>query len=275
LANARTSTITERRETNAQGRQINHGTKSAGALAAQPSHTCHASIASSIDHIGKLHAGKHACAHQTLEGHTMTQTKADETAMVVEYLKQWAFAPNSTKHQLVSKRAFNGPAEANYNLKNTEIRKFAQWEDQIGMNIGFTDDAGPATAARVSRWFITRKAGNQGSVRYGERVALGYGTSPSFLRRADRWIGPNLEWTTSPIFEWKLLGGSGGTPVNSGERLALYNKAVGECLIHFDRDVGADFGWPTSRTWSEQIEDLLGRAIRDYWQDAVRLLLEA
>lgn len=204
----------------------------------------------------------------------MTIAVSEGTTLVVDYLKQFMFDPNHEHHGLLPKASFDGQTDRNYNLKNNRTRKFLQWEQQpLGINLGWTDNAGPNTAARVSRWFLSRPNGSAAPVRYGEEIALGYGKSPSFVRYQERTFGINLGWTDSPVFEWKLLGGQPGQSVRSGDWLAIYNKRAGDCLIHFDRTVGANIGWPSSETWTDQLGNLLTQAVKDHWKEAVTFLL--
>lgn len=44
---------------------------------------------------------------------------------------------------------------------------------------------------------------------YGDWVAVGYGTSPSFYRYQDRNLGINLGNTEAPVYEWALIGAPG------------------------------------------------------------------
>ena len=110
-------------------------------------------------------------------------------------------------------------------------------------------------------------------MRYGQPIALGYGISPSYIHYAERTFGINLDWSATPRFEWKLLGGKIGEQVRSGDWLALYNQTARDCMIDFDRTVGADIGWPDSETWTDQIMDAVMQAIKDHWKDAVAYLL--
>ena len=87
---------------------------------------------------------------------------------------------------------------------------------RAGSSLGPTDDSSP--------------------IRYGQSVALGYGTSPSYIYYAERTFGINLDWSAMPRFDWKLLGGKTGQEVRSGDWLALYNQTARDCLIYFDRD---------------------------------------
>ena len=204
----------------------------------------------------------------------MSNTMTDQVTMVVDYLEQWRFDPNNPPHPLVPKAQFSGPADRNYNLKNSRTRKFLQWEEQtFGINLGWTDNAEPATAVKVARWFLARPGTSATPVRYGELVAPGYGISPSFIKYEERTVGINLGWSDSPVFEWKLLGGPIGRPVSSGDLLAIYNQRAGDCLIYFDRTVGGDIGWPSSQTWTDQLGDILTQAVKDHWKEGIAALL--
>lgn len=200
-------------------------------------------------------------------------TSVDQIEVATEYLKQWVMG--STEHRVLRpKPEFAGLAERNYNLKNKQVRKFLQWEEQtFGINLGWTDDAEPATAKRVMRWFCTRNSRDAGPVRYGETIALGYGIKPSYIYRAHRDVGVDLNWSEAPVFEWKLLGGKVGQEVATGQWFAIYNTKGRECLLEFDRTVGGDIGWPSSKSWADQLEDLVQDAVRDHWKEAVVALL--
>jgi hypothetical protein len=205
---------------------------------------------------------------------TMTErTKTSDAQRAASYVKQWKFDPNKPHHPLRAKTDFNGSANRNVNLTNSMERRFLQWEHQTwGINLGWTDDASPATAKRVSRWFFTRKDTTH-PIRYGDRIALGYGGSPSYIYYAHRTFGINLDWSHTPRFEWKLLGGKIGKPVRSGDWLAIYNTETKQPLIYFDRTVGGDIGWPDSETWPDQITDVAMQFIRDHWKEGVAYLI--
>jgi hypothetical protein len=223
------------------------------------------------------HSAVFATAKHPLKGsNAMTQITTHQAAEVAGYLKQWMFDPNHAPHALRPTPGFTERNVRNVNLKNSRERKFLQWEKQtFGINLGWTDNAAPETAVRVSRWFFTRPADNESPLRYGETVAMGYGVSPSYVHYAERQFGINLDWSDSPRFEWKLLGGPRGHEVRCGDWLAIYNSKAGDCLIDFDRTVGGDIGWPSSETWGQQIQDAVMKAIRDHWKEAVAFLLAA
>lgn len=176
-----------------------------------------------------------------------------------DLMKQWTIlADHTNSGPIRPKASFDGPANRNYQLKGKRYRKFLQWEDQIGMNIGWTDDAEPSTATRVQRWFFRRNGSLDAPLRYGELLAFGNGKPPSFMNYEERTVGVNLQWHDGPSYEWKILGGKLGAEIKTGDCVALYNTKAKECFIAFDRTVGGDVGWPSSKTWSQQVEDKLG-----------------
>ena len=204
-----------------------------------------------------------------------TVSSPDIAALAAEFT-QW-FLANGKAGPVLPKDKFSVHPERNFSVKGSRPRKFLQHENQtFGINLGWTDNASPATEAKVSRWFVDRPGTDTAPIRYGETVALANGGSPSFLRYAERTVGINLEWSETPVFEWKLLGGRVGTPVNAKNPVAIYNARAGSAgspgnfLIHFDRNVGGDIGWPDSKRWESQIVDLgLGMA----WTAAKKLVL--
>jgi hypothetical protein len=184
----------------------------------------------------------------------MTNSVSAPTATLLDELKQWKISSPSKPLQLLPKSSFEGPAERNYTLKNKRVRKFLQNETQrFGINLGWTDDAEPATARKVARWFFTRNGVSAGSLVYGETVAIGNGRKPSFIRYEKRTVGVNLGWSDAPVFEWKLVGGPAGLKIDPNQYLAIYNEKAGEFLVFFDRTAGGDIGWPSSQTWGDQL----------------------
>lgn len=199
---------------------------------------------------------------------TDTSTVDEAVTQLAEHYKQWVIGTGTTQ-PVMPQNTFREGSDRNYNLKNTRTRTFLQYEEQtFGINLGWTDDASPQTARRVSRWFFTRPGGAAGQLRYGEPIAVGYGKAPSFLHYEHRTVGINLGWVRDPAFEWKLLGGVAGRPVNCGDRLAIHNTKAGSAqapgvLIYFDRTAGGDIGWPDSQTWWDQAKDKLPGLAKD------------
>ena len=200
--------------------------------------------------------------------------------LVVDLMKQWIILADHTKKggPIRPKTTFDGPADRNYQLKNKLPIKFLQYEKQTaGLNIGWTNDASAATAKRVQRWFFRRDGENETPVRYGETIAMGYGTKPSWVCYETRTVGVNLAYKDNPCYQWQLLGGTPGQPVKVDEWLAIYNTKAKECFIYFERTVGGHVGWPSSKTWGEQFQDklgdLAGKALEMAIEKAVTALL--
>lgn len=186
----------------------------------------------------------------------MDQMSPAALESLVDDMKQWVIGAGNSG-VVLPKKKFNEHAERNYNLKGLQIGRFLQHEEQrFGINLGWTDDASPQTAAKVARWFFSRAASDDGAIRYGETIALANGGDPSFIRYAERSVGINLDWSKTAVFEWKVLGGTPGAPVQTGQRVALFNEKANECLIYFDRTAGGDIGWPTSQRWEDKLTSL-------------------
>jgi len=181
---------------------------------------------------------------------------ADPVSAIVDQYKQWLLGATKPRTLVVPKTKFEEHPDRNYSLKNRKASYLQHEKQTFGINLGWTDDAKDSTGDKVARWFFTRSGNNPGPVQYGETIAIGNGGKPSFLEFEDRAVGINLGWSENPSFEWKLLGGKIGDPVNTQDLIAIFNEKSedGECLIFFDRTVGGDIGWPSSKTWTKQLE---------------------
>ena len=191
---------------------------------------------------------------------------SNDASKLAESFQQWKFGATKPRTTLMPKRKFEEFPDRNYSLKNYGAIKYLQHERQtFGINLGWTDDATNATGDRVSRFFVTRQGSEAGPVKYGELLAIGYGSvKPPYIRFEQRTVGINLGWSERPVFEWKILGGAIGQAVHTQDKVALYNTKSedGEFLIFFDRSLGGDIGWPSSRTYTDRIKDMVGPAAK-------------
>jgi hypothetical protein len=183
---------------------------------------------------------------------------------LAEYLAQWRIlAPDG--------RPTDVRPGKRYLLKNSTNRHFLGYKPQGtfgGINLGFTDDAEPSTAAKVVHWeFVNR---NRTPVKYDEPVAIR--CRDGYLRYGHRDVGINLHWSDNPVAEWRLLGGRRGTPVKTGEKFSIFNmhSADGEPLIYFKREIGGNIGWPSSQTLFDQTFDWLKDAAQKALIEYVR-----
>jgi hypothetical protein len=180
-------------------------------------------------------------------------TRADFEEIKSKIL-QWKFGTaQGAAGPLKALNAFEANKAGTYNLFNKESGVYLQWEKQsLGINLGWTDHADTATASRTARWFVRRESGDLAPIKYGERLALGYGTQPSFYRYEKRTVGINLANVQAPSAEWQIIGGKVGTPVMTGDLVALYNVNVatdagpGDFMVRHLRDASGNIGWVTS-----------------------------
>jgi hypothetical protein len=156
-----------------------------------------------------------------------------------------------------------------YLLKNSTNRHFLYNKKQtFGINVGFSNDAEPQTAKKVVHWeFLNR---DRTPVKYGEPVALG--CNGEWLFYGAREVGINLLWSKGPNFSWRLFGGRSGTLVTTREWLCIWNMHgdTGEPLIYFEREIGGNIGWPSSKTLVQQGLDwgkeTVQRAVAEYFK---------
>jgi hypothetical protein len=158
---------------------------------------------------------------------------------------------------------------ARYVVKNQNNRHFLRYKDQGaggGINLGFSSDAEPSTARACQEWQFHTVTGSP--VRYGEQVAVR--CRDRYVRYGERPFGINLTWTSTPDYQWQLVGGDPGEPVQTDQWLGILNTFKMWPLVYFKR-AGADIGWPRSTSRFEQVKDLVaGEAA-----DALRKYIES
>jgi hypothetical protein len=192
------------------------------------------------------------------------------------HYKQWSIGSGQTGLVMPKARFADSPSRS-YTVKNGKIRKFLQYEKQdLGINLGFTDNAEPSTAQKVTRWFFARNGDLSKPVKFGEALAMGYGTEPSFIYYKERDFGINLDWSKAPKYEWKILGGKPGQPVPGGQYWAIYNTVSREPLLYFDRSgPTGDIGWPSSKTWGQQVKELGMQLAEEAAKEAAKAAVQA
>jgi hypothetical protein len=193
---------------------------------------------------------------------SITAQSPEEIQRLGTYLAQWRLGNLKGPSSDVRKGQ-------RYLLKNTTNRHFLHYKHQGtfgGINLGFTDDAEPSTAAKVVQWELVNRHGTP--VKFDEPVALR--CRDDYLRYGQREIGINLHWSDNPVYEWRLLGGKPGTALKTGVPFSIFNmhNADGEPLIYFQREIGGNIGWPSSKTLIDQgfewAKDAAQKAIAEY-----------
>jgi hypothetical protein len=200
----------------------------------------------------------------------MTEIDQATLAKAAEDYKQWMFTDGESETTLLLPAdEFVEDMVNRYGLKNTKIDQFVRWEDRMfGLNGGYTSE-------EVKRWIVDRCDGSTEPIRYGDTIAIGLGTQPTWLNFANRNVGVNLEYQSIRSCQWRILGGPIGTFVKTKDHVALLNEKSmasksekGEPLIYFDRLPGHfDVGYPTSQgVWAnlkDHLEDIV-----DFYESA-------
>jgi hypothetical protein len=112
----------------------------------------------------------------------------------------------------------------------------------FGVNLGFKGAGDNKTHFRLPD-------NQERQILSGESIALGIGGKPSFLRYKSRDVGINLDWSETPVFEWRIMGPELGQPIPENTPVAIINDKVTpdpDFLIYFKRVAGTDIGWTSS-----------------------------
>ena len=185
---------------------------------------------------------------------SLTAHSSQDVQQLAEYVKQWKILNLGGGQSDVR-------AGKRYLLKNSTNRHFLQYKNQGafgGINLGFSDDAEPSTAAKLVHWeFVNRQ---RSQVKYDEPIAMR--CKDGYLRYGSRTVGINLVWSDNPVYEWRLLGGKPGTRVTTSDWFSIFNmhSQPGMPLIYFEREIGGNIGWPSSKTLMDQGFDWLKEA---------------
>jgi len=191
----------------------------------------------------------------------------------VEKYKEWMLGANSqgTIDAVLSPSIRDS---SRYNLKNKAVRKFFQREKQrFGIDLGFSENASASNVLKKSRWmFVPQNSLKRPGERdfspairtrpllYGEKIAIAWqplSRNPSvwsktrlwdFIKYTKRRNGINLDWKSEPVYEWVVLGGQPGTPIQKGrDWVVIYNLKHKQPLIYFKyRNNAGHIGWPDS-----------------------------
>ncbi len=147
---------------------------------------------------------------------SLTTKATPEIQRAAEYFKQWTILdPNGAQTDIRPDRR--------YLLKNNTNRHFLAYKEQnFGINLGFTDDAEPSRAKKVVHWSFVNE--RRTPVKYGEPVAIR--CKDGYLHYGQRPWGINLDWSDTPIYEWRLLGAKPGTVVKTRDWLCIFNTPI-------------------------------------------------
>jgi hypothetical protein len=86
------------------------------------------------------------------------------------------------------------------------------------------------------------KQSGSGTVTYGEPVALRV-KGGGYLKYSKRTVGINLAWSNTPVYEWRIAGGTPGQTVSLDAPFALLNDVEHDALIYGSRPAGINLVW--------------------------------
>jgi hypothetical protein len=175
----------------------------------------------------------------------------EEYEKIKSNITQWKFGSPAGHGELLPLERFSEESPKKYSLFSSESACFLHWEKMnFGINLGWTDDGGAETGVKNARWHFRRDGENDSPIKYGEFLALGYGTPPSYYRYKVRDVGMNVENVGDPAYEWRIFGGAKGAPVKLGDPVGIHNSNVddgqGDFMVRHERTVGGSIGWVTS-----------------------------
>jgi hypothetical protein len=105
---------------------------------------------------------------------------------------------------------------------------------EYGINLGWT----PSSSIGDVAWMIKGQGLADGAtIPNGHPVALRAAGSGKYLKYAVRTYGVNLDWSTSPAYEWELI-----RPDDNFE-FALYNLVTNNYLVFKTQSYGVNLGW--------------------------------
>lgn len=160
-------------------------------------------------------------------------------------------------------------AHSGYNLLCRTNQKYLTYVDaSAGVNLGYITNAGD------KKVHFRLPDNSEREILTGEPFALGIGGNPSFLKYAHRTVGINLEYSTQPVFEWRIYESSSesGKRIATESWIAIVNEKVEpalDFLVYLDRPAGADVGWTTSPKWWDKIADLAAKAAIEAAKSAI------
>ncbi|MBI5710703.1 MAG: hypothetical protein HZC42_10430 [Candidatus Eisenbacteria bacterium] len=132
------------------------------------------------------------------------------------------------------------PANDSLSLFNLTARKFLVWSPRrFGINLRYVAKAGRGFS-------FVRASKSDEPLTYGEPLAIRQ-RSGRFLHHAKRRFGVDLAWSGTPVYEWEIGGGGGGTVVGADTarhtQVSLFNTHAGAYLVYGERGPGVNLVW--------------------------------
>lgn len=79
-------------------------------------------------------------------------------------------------------------------------------------------------------------------IKYQDAFAL-YVNGHGYLKYESRSYGINLNWSTTPVYEWKFINNQDVGPIQSNVATGLYNITANDFVVYASRDYGINLKW--------------------------------
>jgi len=141
--------------------------------------------------------------------------------------------------------AFN-PATIPFSLQNLSNRRYLKYGSRtFGINLEWDSSPQNNMIFILPNFGSTEK--NRNPPRLGNLIAI-YIHNGGYLKYENRSVGVNLGWSSTPVFEWYVIGVStSGGLITSKQTLGLLNAKAKDFLIYENRSAGINLGWAKSK----------------------------
>jgi len=129
------------------------------------------------------------------------------------------------------------PGVTAYRLENrTAGSALVYGERDFGINLVWGSASGPVNV----RFDRPSTSPNHGPLQFGEPLAVRI-NGGGYVHYRVREFGINLDWSSTPDFDWRIRGGTGTIP--TGSPVSLYNRTESDVLVYAQRAFGINLCW--------------------------------
>jgi hypothetical protein len=129
------------------------------------------------------------------------------------------------------------PGVTAYRLDNrTAGSALVYGQRDFGINLVWGSSSGPVNV----RFERPSTSPNHGPLQFGEPLAVRI-SGGGYVRYKVRTFGINLDWSSTPVFDWGIYGGTG--TIRTGASVSLYNRTESDHLVHARRTFGINLCW--------------------------------
>jgi hypothetical protein len=129
------------------------------------------------------------------------------------------------------------PAVTAYRLENrTAGSALVYGQRDFGINLVW----GSSSGAPNVRFERPSTSPDHGPLQFGEPLAVRI-NGGGYVRYRVRDFGINLDWSSTPVFDWRIYGGTG--TIRTGASVSLYNRTEADYMVNARRAFGINLCW--------------------------------